>query len=69
MMGGGTDSSRISGLSVERGRSAYQVDCGDGMCGLGFCAPGATCETCARDCGECGLPDSASAADAGPRRR
>lgn len=47
----------------------YQVHCGDGMCGLGFCAPGATCETCARDCGECGLPGSASAADAGPRRR
>jgi hypothetical protein len=31
----------------------FDVVCADGTCGLGFCAPAATCETCALECGTC----------------
>jgi hypothetical protein len=31
----------------------FDVICADGTCGLGFCAPAATCETCALECGDC----------------
>jgi hypothetical protein len=31
----------------------FDVVCADGTCGLGFCAPAATCETCALECGAC----------------
>jgi len=33
------------------GRIEAVPSCGLGMCGFGFCAPGATCETCSRECG------------------